>query len=66
MAGITQKSSVAAFPLWFIQKQNGWLKSCQNKMKDIRQISITHWSVNLRWETWNKAAKKKFSVKVDF
>ena len=62
MAGITQKSSVAAFPLWFIQKQNGWLKSCQNKMNDIRQIC----SVNLRWETWNKAGKKKFSVKVGF
>ena len=26
MGGKTQKNSVAAFPLWFLQKQNGWLK----------------------------------------
>ena len=66
MAGITQKDSVAAFPLRFLQKQNGWLKKSENNMKDIRGISIAYWSVNLRWGTWNKTRKKRFSVKIDF
>ena len=47
MAGITQKSSVAAFPLWPIQKQNGWVKRRENNMKDIIGISIIFWRVHL-------------------
>ena len=39
-AGITQKSSVAAFPLWFLEKRNSWLKGSKNNMKDIVGISI--------------------------
>ena len=48
MAGITQKSSVTAFPLWFIQKQNGWVKRSKNNMKGIMEISITFWCVHRR------------------
>ena len=47
MTGITQKSSVAAFPLWSLQKQNGWLKISKNKMNGIVGISIAYWRVRL-------------------
>ena len=40
MAGITQKSSVAAFPLWSFEKRNSLLKGSENNMKDIVGISI--------------------------
>ena len=40
MVGITQKSSVDAFPLWSLQKQNGWVKKSENNVKDIIGISI--------------------------
>ena len=35
MAGITQKSSVAAFPLPSLVKQKDWVKRRENNMKDI-------------------------------
>ena len=35
MAGITQKSSVAAFLLCSLEKQNSWLKRSVFNMKDI-------------------------------
>ena len=35
-------------------------------MKDIVRISIGYWRVHLRWATWNKIRKIRFSVKVDF
>ena len=35
MAGLKQKISVAAFPLRFLQKQNGWVKRILNYIKDI-------------------------------
>ena len=59
MAGITQKSSVDAFLLWSLQKQNGWVKRNENNMKDIG-ISITCWRVQLRWETKKKTKKIRF------
>ena len=40
MAGITQKSGVAAFPVWSHQKQNSWIKKSENSMKDFVGISI--------------------------
>ena len=49
MGRITQKSSVAVFPLQSFQKQNGWVKRSENNMKDIKGISIAYWSVHLRW-----------------
>ena len=45
MAGITQKSSVAAFPLWPF---NGWVKKSENSMKKIIGISVAYWRVHLR------------------
>ena len=48
IAGITQKSSVAAFPLLSFQKQNGWVKRSENNMKDIIGISVDYWHVHLR------------------
>ena len=50
MAGITKKSSVAAFPLWSFQKQNGWVKRRGNNMKDIIEISIAYCYFHLREE----------------
>ena len=47
MAGITQKNSVATFPLWSLQKQNGWVQRNENNMKNIMRISIAHWGVHL-------------------
>ena len=48
MAGITQKSSVAAFPLWSLEKWNSWLKGSEDKMKDILGISIiAYWRFHL-------------------
>ena len=35
MAGVTQKSSIAAFPLWCLQKQDGWVQRSETNMKDI-------------------------------
>ena len=49
MAEITQKISVAAFPLWYLQKQNGWIKRRENNMKDIIGISIAYWRVYIKW-----------------
>ena len=40
MAGITQKSSVTAFPLWSLQRQNSWVKRSGNNMKYTEGISI--------------------------
>ena len=51
MAGITQKSSAAAFPLCSFQKQNGWLKRNENNMRDIIGISVAYWRVHLKKET---------------
>ena len=48
MAGITQKSSVAAFPLWSFEKRNSLLKGSENNMKDIVGISIiAYWRFHL-------------------
>ena len=48
MAGITQKNSVAAFPLWSLQKQNGWLKGSKKNMEGIIiGISDAYWRVHL-------------------
>ena len=44
MAGITQKSSAAAFPSWSLQKQNGLLKRSENNMKDIIGLSIAYFA----------------------
>ena len=33
-------SSVVAFPLWSLQKQNDWVKRIENNMKDIIGIPI--------------------------
>ena len=40
MAGITQKTSVAAFSLWSLQKQNSWVQKSENNIKDIVGILI--------------------------
>ena len=45
---ITQKSSVTAFPLWSLQKQNGWVKRSESNMEDIIEVSIIYWRVHLR------------------
>ena len=67
MAGITQKSSVATFPLWPLQKKNSWMKRSKNNKKDIVGISIiAYWHFHLRQGTLNKSRKIRFSVKVDF
>ena len=42
MAGITQKSSVAPFPLWSLLKQNGWVKRSKNNLKDVIVYSIAY------------------------
>ena len=42
MAGITRKISVIVFPLWPLQNQNGWVKSRENSMKNIIEISIAY------------------------
>ena len=42
MAGVIKKSSVAAFPLWFLQKQDSWLQRSENNIKDIIGISIAY------------------------
>ena len=47
MAGVTQKSSIAAFPLWCLQKQDGWVQRSETNMKDIVGISIASWLVHL-------------------
>ena len=36
-AGITKESNVAAFPLWSLQKQNGWFKRSKNNMNAIKK-----------------------------
>ena len=54
MAGITQKINVAAFPLRFLQKQNGWIKRRENNMKDIIRSSIAYWRVYIKWGTLNE------------
>ena len=51
MAGIKQKNSVDAFPLWSLQKQNVCVKRTENNMKDIIGVSIACWRVRLRWGT---------------
>ena len=40
MAGITQKTSVATFSLWSLQKQNSWVQKSENNIKDIVGILI--------------------------
>ena len=40
MAGVTQKSSVALFPLRFFQKQNSWVERSENSIMDIVGISV--------------------------
>ena len=47
MAGITQTSSVAAFPLWSLQKENRWVKRKDSKLQDIIGISIAYWRIHL-------------------
>ena len=42
MAGITQKSSVTAFSLSSLLKQNGWVKRSEINMKDIMVIPIAY------------------------
>ena len=65
MAGLAQKSSVAAFPLWSLQKQNGWVKRSQNNIKDIKGCwLLPHWCVHIGWGTWNKTIKIRFSDKI--
>ena len=52
MAEIKQKSSIAAFPSWSLQKQNSWIKRSENNKKDILGISIiAYWHYHLRRET---------------
>ena len=46
MTGITEKNSVAAFLLYSLQKQNGWVQRSENKMKNIMWISIAYWGVS--------------------
>ena len=49
MAGITQKNSVASFPLQSLQKQNSWLKISKNNKKHNAGISIiAYWRFDLR------------------
>ena len=48
MAGITQKSSVAAFALWSFHKQNDWVKRRKNNMKDVTGVYIAYWHFHLR------------------
>ena len=48
VAGITQISSAAAFPLWSLQKQNGWVKRREKTMKGITGISMAYWCFHLR------------------
>ena len=52
MAGITQKSSVAAFALCSLHKQNDWVKRRKNNMKDIilhiGYYSVVYWRFHLR------------------
>ena len=48
IAGITQKSAVAACPLRSLQKQNGLIKRSENNMNNIIGISIAYWRVHLR------------------
>ena len=48
MVGITQKSSVAVFPLRPLEKRNSLLKGSENNMKDIAGISIiAYWRFHL-------------------
>ena len=63
---MTQKSSVAAFLLCSLHKQNGWAKRSENNMKNIIEILIAYWHVDLRCGTWNKTRKIRFSVQVNF
>ena len=43
-----------------------WLsKRSGNNMKDILGINIAYWRVYVRWGTWNKTRKIRFSAKVD-
>ena len=60
MAGITQKSCVAAFPLWSLQKENRWVKGKDSKMQDIIGISIAYWRIHL-----TRARKIRFTVKIE-
>ena len=48
MVRITQKGSVAAFPLCTLHKQNGWGKRSESNTKDIIDVSIAYWRVHLR------------------
>ena len=48
MTEITQKSSVAAFPLRYPQKQNDWVKRRKNNMKDVTGAYIAYWRFHLR------------------
>ena len=51
IAGITQKSCVAAFPLWSLPKHNALVKISEKNMKDIKRISVACWRVHLRGGT---------------
>ena len=66
MAGVKQKSSVATFLLWSLQKQDGWVQRSENNIKDITEIYIASWLVHLKCGTLSKTTKIRFSVKVDF
>ena len=63
MGGITQKSNVAPFLVWSLDKQNDWVKISENYMECIISISVAYLHVHIRWETWNKKRKTRFSVK---
>ena len=65
MVGITQKSSVDAFPLWSLQKQNGWVKKSENNIKDTIGISIAC-CVFSTVGNYIKQGGSDFLVKADF
>ena len=44
---VNTKNSVAAFPLRYLQKQNGWVQRNENNLKNIMGISISYWGVQL-------------------
>ena len=47
MKGVIKKSSVAAFPLWFLQEQDGWVQRSENNLKDITGISVAYLRIHL-------------------
>ena len=65
MAGLTQKSSVAAFPVWSLQKQNGCVKRSKKKnMKDLIGCSLLpHWCVYIDEVLERKQGRQDFPLK---